>query len=213
MGQALLRLEPETAVVDPFDVPGGWRVGEPAWTVRRLVVAGHEPVEVRARGRARDADVVVGTAEPVATSTSAVTDGLAHTRDGRSRRYAVATGADGVVWIGRDGSAWGVREQEPLEAARTAAGDAGGPVVSPMPGTVTVVEVAEGDEVTAGTTLVVVEAMKMEHVLTAPADGTVRDLRARTGGTVARGDVLVVVEPATESSERGTSISTAEESG
>ncbi|TCK19938.1 acetyl/propionyl/methylcrotonyl-CoA carboxylase subunit alpha [Pseudonocardia endophytica] len=210
VGQALLRLEPDSAVVDPFDVPGGWRVGEAAWTTRRLVVAGHEPVEVRARGRARDAEIVVGDADPVRTSTSAVAGGLAHVRDGRSRRYAVATGADGVVWIARDGSAWGVREQEPLEAARTATDGGGGPVVSPMPGTVTVVEVAEGDQVTAGTTLVVVEAMKMEHVLTAPVDGTVRELRARTGGTVARGDVLVVVEPATESSERGTSTSSAE---
>ncbi len=213
MGQALLRLEPGTAVVDPFDVPGGWRVGEHAWTMRRLVVAGHEPVEVRARGRAGDAEIVVGSAEPVATSTSGFADGLTHTRDGRSRRYAVGTGADGVVWIARDGSAWGVREQEPLEAARTATDDGGGPVVSPMPGTVTVVEVADGDQVTAGQTLVVVEAMKMEHVLTAPVDGTVRELRARTGGTVARGDVLVTVEPASESSERGTSISTAEGSG
>ncbi|MDQ4119528.1 MAG: acetyl/propionyl/methylcrotonyl-CoA carboxylase subunit alpha [Actinomycetota bacterium] len=194
-GQALLRREPATAVVDPFDVPGGWRVGEPAWTTERMVVAGHEPVEVRARGRAGDAEIAVGDAGPVRTRTVRVPDGLAHTRDGRTRRYAIATGDDGVVWIARDGAVWGVREQEPLEAARTATDDGGGPVVSPMPGTVTVVEVAEGDRVTAGATLVVVEAMKMEHVLTAPVDGTVRELRARAGGTVARGDVLVMVEP------------------
>ncbi len=210
IGQALLRLEPGTGVVDPFDVPGGWRVGEPAWTTRRLVVAGHDAVEVRACGRARDAEIVVGDAEPVRTSTSALPGGISHSRDGRTRRYALATAPDGVVWIARDGSAWGVREQEPLEAARTAADDGGGPVVSPMPGTVTVVEVTDGQQVTAGQTLVVVEAMKMEHVLTAPVDGTVSELRARAGGTVARGDVLVVVEP-TESSERGTSIGTAQE--
>ena len=40
-----------------------------------------------------------------------------------------------------------------------------------MPGTVTVVQAAVGDEVAAGTPLLVVEAMKMEHVLTAPVDG------------------------------------------
>ena len=50
-------------VVDPFDVPGGWRVGEPAWTAWRMTVDGSSvnstgPVEVRARGRA--ADAVVG---------------------------------------------------------------------------------------------------------------------------------------------------------
>jgi acetyl-CoA/propionyl-CoA carboxylase biotin carboxyl carrier protein len=64
-----------------------------------------------------------------------------------------------------------------------------------MPGTVAAVEVAEGQAVTAGQRLLVVEAMKMEHVLVAPVDGTVRDLRAKPGATVARDAVLLVVEP------------------
>jgi acetyl-CoA/propionyl-CoA carboxylase biotin carboxyl carrier protein len=63
-----------------------------------------------------------------------------------------------------------------------------------MPGTVTVVDVAEGDTVVAGQRLVVVEAMKMEHVLTAPADGVVRELRARAGATVAKDAVLLHVQ-------------------
>ncbi|ALE75734.1 acetyl-COA carboxylase [Pseudonocardia sp. EC080610-09] len=221
-GQALLRLEPVSPseaprVVDPFDVPGGWRVGEPAWTVRRLVAAGADAAEVRVRGRAAGFDLALpgrdgedgatpasatGAAPVHRCRTAAVGPGaVEHTHDGRTRRYAVAQASDGVLWIGRDGHAWGVREQEPLEAARTAAEDDGGPVVSPMPGTVTVVEVAEGDTVTAGATLVVVEAMKMEHVLTAPVDGTVRELRARPGATVAKDAVLLVVEAAPEKEE------------
>ena len=97
-----------------------------------------------------------------------------------------------TLWIGRDGHAWAVREQAPEEAAAEAG--AGGPVVSPMPGTVTVVEVTEGQQVSAGDRLVVVEAMKMEHVLTAAVDGVVRQLRASAGSTVARDAVLLVVE-------------------
>ncbi len=67
---ALAALEPAGAVVDPFDVPGGWRVGEPAWTAWRMTMDGSSvnsagPVEVRARGRAADAVVAVGGAEPV----------------------------------------------------------------------------------------------------------------------------------------------------
>ena len=89
---------------------------------------------------------------------------------------------------------WAIREQEALEAAAEEAAGAGGPVLSPMPGTVTVVEVVEGQRVTAGQRLVAVEAMKMEHVLTAPVDGTVRELRARRGATVAKDAVLLVVE-------------------
>ncbi len=56
---ALAELEPTGAVVDPFDVPGGWRVGAPAWTTWRMALAGQDPVEVRAHGRAADAVVEV----------------------------------------------------------------------------------------------------------------------------------------------------------
>src|SRR3712207_4961194 len=47
-----LEAEPAGPVVDRFDVPDGWRLGEPAWTVRRLQAPGREPVTVRVRGRA-----------------------------------------------------------------------------------------------------------------------------------------------------------------
>jgi 3-methylcrotonyl-CoA carboxylase alpha subunit len=55
--------------------------------------------------------------------------------------------------------------------------------------------VAEGDAVTAGQRLMVLEAMKMEHALTAPFDGTVTELTATTGGQVQVEAVLCVVEP------------------
>ena len=198
---ALAALEPSGDVVDPFDVPGGWRVGEPAWTTWRMTVDGTEPVQVRARGRAAGAVVMAGGADPVRAQTaapgSAVQDGgrVPVTVDGTTRGYAVALDGD-TLWLGRDGQAWAVREQAPLDAAAAETAGSGGPVVSPMPGTVTLVEVAEGQAVTAGQRLVVVEAMKMEHVLAAPVDGTVRDLRAKPGVTVAKDAVLLVVEPA-----------------
>jgi acetyl-CoA/propionyl-CoA carboxylase biotin carboxyl carrier protein len=111
---------------------------------------------------------------------------------GITRGYVFAR--DGAtLWVGRDGYTWAVREQGRGEAAAPEAG-AGGPVVSPMPGTVTVVEVTEGQRVTAGDRLVVVEAMKMEHLLTAPVDGVVRGLRVEAGRTVARDAVLLIVE-------------------
>ncbi|GAA1839372.1 acetyl-CoA carboxylase biotin carboxylase subunit [Pseudonocardia ailaonensis] len=190
-GVALLDLEPAGDLVDPFDIPGGWRLGEDAWTTRTLVVSGHDPVEVRTRGRAANAELLIGE-ERVRTST-AVSGTVSHSQGGTTRGYATARAQDGTLWIARDGQAWAVREQEALDASAQADG-AGGPVLSPMPGTVTVVEVTEGQQVTAGQRLVVVEAMKMEHVLTAPVDGTVRELRARSGGTVAKDAVLLIVE-------------------
>ena len=190
-GIALLDLEPRGPVVDPFDIPGGWRVGEHAWTTRRVVAAGHDPVEVRSRGRAGSAELIIDRGAPLRASTTA---DHRHTQSGITRGYAVAWSDDGVLWVSRDGRSWAIREQEALEAAAEEAAGAGGPVLSPMPGTVTVVEVVEGQRVAAGQRLVAVEAMKMEHVLTAPVDGTVRELRARPGATVAKDAVLLVVE-------------------
>jgi 3-methylcrotonyl-CoA carboxylase alpha subunit len=72
---------------------------------------------------------------------------------------------------------------------------ADGAILSPMPGKVIAVDVAEGDSVTAGQRLMVLEAMKMEHALTAPFDGTVTELSASVGGQVQVEAVLAVVEP------------------
>ena len=75
---------------------------------------------------------------------------------------------------------------------------ADGAILAPMPGKVIAVDVAEGDTVTAGQRLVVLEAMKMEHALTAPFDGTVTELNASEGGQVQVEAVLCVVEPSEE---------------
>ena len=68
-------------------------------------------------------------------------------------------------------------------------------VKAPMPGKVIAVEVAEGDKIAAGDTLVVLEAMKMEHGLTAAVDGVVKSLDVELGEQVEDGQVLVVLEP------------------
>ena len=65
-----------------------------------------------------------------------------------------------------------------------------------MPGRITAVEVAAGDSVTKGQRLVTLEAMKMEHGLTAPFDGVVAELNAAPGAQVSEGTVLVRVEKA-----------------
>ena len=189
---ALLALEPSGPVVDPFALPGGWRIDEPAWTRWRLQAT--DPVEVHTRGRAAAAEVTVGSGKPIGAS--AWWDGadLVVTLDGITRHYTWAR--DGaVVWLGRDGHSWALSELEGARRVGLDAADAG-PVLAPMPGTVTAVEVDEGQQVTAGARLLVIEAMKMEHVLNAPIDGVVRELHVRPGGTVERDAVLAVVEPA-----------------
>ncbi|MCU1603729.1 MAG: Carbamoyl-phosphate synthase chain ATP-binding protein [Modestobacter sp.] len=189
----LVEAEPGGPVVDPWEVADGWRLGEPAWTVRRLQATGGEPVTVRVRGRAADAQVRVGDGEPL--TARAVRDGdlLRVTLDGVTCRYRVAH-VGGSVWLAAEGHVTAFREHERL--ARAVEGGAGGGVVtSPMPGTVTVVQVSLGDSVEAGTPLLVVEAMKMEHVLAAPIAGTVTELGVTAGRPVRLDERVAVVTP------------------
>ncbi|WP_040589337.1 biotin carboxylase N-terminal domain-containing protein [Sciscionella marina] len=72
-----------------------------------------------------------------------------------------------------------------------------GSLLAPMPGTVVRVEVDEDEHVAAGTIVVVLEAMKMEHSVTAPLDGVVREINVKIDQTVDTGAVLAVVEEPT----------------
>jgi biotin carboxyl carrier protein len=64
-----------------------------------------------------------------------------------------------------------------------------------MPGVASAVRIQVGDHVVAGQVLVVLEAMKMEHHITAPVDGTVTEVHVHAGSQVHNGEVLLVLEP------------------
>ncbi|MGY1750194.1 acetyl/propionyl/methylcrotonyl-CoA carboxylase subunit alpha [Modestobacter sp. SYSU DS0511] len=189
----LLEAEPAGPVVDPWDVPGGWRLGEPAWTVRRLQAPGGEPVEVRVRGRASSAQVRIGDGDPEPAGAVRDGDQLFVTLGGVTTRWTAAH-ADGTVWLAADGHVAALREHERLTGAVTATA-VDGAVTAPMPGTVTVLRASLGDEVAAGTPLLVVEAMKMEHVLTAPVAGVVTELPVTAGQSVRLDERVAVVTP------------------
>ena len=69
-----------------------------------------------------------------------------------------------------------------------------GSLRAPWPGTVVAVHVAVGDEVAAGQELLVIEAMKMQHVVRADRAGRVESLPVEAGGTVDVGVTLVVIQ-------------------
>jgi len=94
-----------------------------------------------------------------------------------------------VIFVG--GHAQVFTRLPPLGAS---AGASDGAILSPMPGKVVSVSVKAGDTVTRGQTLLVLEAMKMEHALAAPFDGVVAELTAVAGGQVSEGVVLVRLE-------------------
>ncbi|MEC9267440.1 MAG: acetyl/propionyl/methylcrotonyl-CoA carboxylase subunit alpha [Pseudomonadota bacterium] len=82
---------------------------------------------------------------------------------------------------------------DPLAAA-TGADQSDHALTAPMPGKVTAVFVKKGDAVTAGTSLMILEAMKMEHTIKAPADGVIETLPYAEGDQVGDGAVLVTFE-------------------
>ncbi|MFG2179353.1 acetyl/propionyl/methylcrotonyl-CoA carboxylase subunit alpha [Streptomyces abikoensis] len=190
--------------VDPFSVPSGWRLGgEAAWTPHHFRVPGHAPVTVRVRDSAAGTEFLLG--DEAATPRSAK---LLPSRgpgerttvelDGTTRTLTVTRTPDGGTWLAHQGDTWHLVPYDPVLAALTGggAGAHAGTLTAPMPGTVTVVKAAVGDEVEAGQSLLVVEAMKMEHVIAAPHAGTVTELDVTPGSTVAMDQVLAVVTPA-----------------
>jgi len=91
-----------------------------------------------------------------------------------------------------NGEAWEFAAPRSGDGGGAAAGD--GSIVAPMPGRVVSVDIAEGEAVTKGQRLMVLEAMKMEQALLAPFDGTVSSLKAEAGGQVAEGTILATIE-------------------
>jgi oxaloacetate decarboxylase alpha subunit/pyruvate carboxylase subunit B len=80
----------------------------------------------------------------------------------------------------------------PVEESAPAAVE-GTPMLAPMPGMIVSYEKKEGDSVSEGETVVILEAMKMENGLAAPADGVVKGIKYESGDSVGKGDVLCVI--------------------
>jgi acetyl-CoA/propionyl-CoA carboxylase biotin carboxyl carrier protein len=123
--------------------------------------------------------------------------------DGVAMAWGIARDGD-TLWVGQDGFSWPLRIldreaelREKLAAIERESHPASPELRSPMPGTVVSVSVADGDTVDEGQTVVTVEAMKMEHRLTASVAGVV-SISARPGDLVKLDQLLARIETSTE---------------
>jgi biotin carboxyl carrier protein len=111
---------------------------------------------------------------------------------------ATVTEQDGGYLVDVDGERHAIQvEEESRYLIRTRGGqnpDRGQVLKAPMPGKVTLIEVAVGQAVAPGDGLIVLEAMKMENEFKAQVAGTVKEIRVAVGQPVNPGDVLVVIE-------------------
>ena len=124
--------------------------------------------------------------------------------DGRLRERVTAVELDGRrfdVTVLAPEPPWAALAERRRERTAARAGGAGGrdAIVSPMQGTVLSVEIEDGDAVTAGQVICVVEAMKMENEVHALRAGVVSELSVRAGEPIGTGQVICVVEPEQES--------------
>jgi propionyl-CoA carboxylase alpha chain len=168
-------------------LPSGWRnvASQPQRT--SFEVAG-ETVEVAYR-LTRDGLVAAGHegVELVSASPGEVVLAVR----GVERRLAVAAHAD-AVYV--DGDGWSVSLRLLPRFPDPSAAVAAGSLVAPMPGSVVAVHVAAGDRVVTGQRLLVLEAMKMQHPVTAPADGVLTSVDVTVGAQVDSGALLAVID-------------------
>jgi acetyl-CoA/propionyl-CoA carboxylase biotin carboxyl carrier protein len=176
-----------------WNVPDGWRLGEAAPSVFRLKVAGSaRAFTVSVAGPPSHAMLSVDGGTVIAGSAEVRGDSARVLLDGRSIATPFARSGDGLTLF-TGGRSWQIDSL--AHAPRRGTDAATAPELrSPMPGSVVAIPVSDGDEVTAGTAIVVVEAMKMEHVLRAVGDGRVQ-LRVSVGSQVKSDEVLATVIP------------------
>jgi len=188
---ALARTLELSGGADPWDALVSWRIDGPAPLRWRLEPGGGgESQEVVVAGdRVR---VAKGPAR-VASAQPGDGDELTVTLDGERRSWAHARDGD-LTWVGLAGRAWGFREERVV--LRGGSASAGASLEAPMPGNVLAVNVDEGDAVSEGDVLVVLESMKMELQVVAPSDGVVGELAVSQGEQVELGQPLVAVGPA-----------------
>ena len=124
---------------------------------------------------------------------------IEHVADGQltfildGRKIDAYVSADGKRrWVSIGGQTW-MLEKSSGAARGSAGGASSGRLLAPMPGQIRAVNVSEGEMVTKGQTLIVLEAMKMEIRIQAPMEGVVARLAVEVGQTVEREEMLAEV--------------------
>ncbi|MCW2769191.1 MAG: acetyl/propionyl-CoA carboxylase subunit alpha [Aeromicrobium sp.] len=116
--------------------------------------------------------------------------------DGVTETFVVAVGAGWVDVDGPHGSIDLVPVPTFVDPADVVAA---GSLLAPMPATVVSVDVTDGQQVSQGDVIVVLEAMKMQHTITAPTGGVLTQLSVTAGSQVESGAVLAVIETGEQS--------------
>jgi len=185
-------LAPSTPPVSPWDVADGFRLGLPS-VIRVSLRNGDRTIDAAISESSQ-----AGATVTVNGETTVLTRGTAQaplqswqSRGDGTRADVLLSSHRITVWRGAERVRYSLLDGSELEAAATVHP---GSLSTPLPGVVVSIAVKEGDLVSAGQTLLVIEAMKMEHAIKAPRAGKVTALKFRVGDRVREGSTLAEVE-------------------
>ena len=175
----------------PWHRSDGWRLNDDSWSTFRFAEGGHEhSVTVHYRKSGYLFDLPGGSA---AVAGSMDRDGTISARIGDTLCRGAAARAGNEVAVFEGGKSWRLAIVDPLAAvADVEAGVES--LTAPMPGKIIAVKVDAGAKVERGQALLVMEAMKMEHTIRAPADGIVEKIHFKVGEQVDEGVELIHFE-------------------
>ena len=175
----------------PWHRSDGWRLNDDSWSTFRFAEGGHEhSVTVHYRKGGYLFDLPAG---GLAVAGSMAADGTISARIGDTVCHGAAARVGGELTIFEGGKSWRLAIVDPLAAvADVEAGVES--LTSPMPGKIIAVKIEAGAKVERGQALLVMEAMKMEHTIRAPADGIVEKIHYKVGEQVDEGVELIHFE-------------------
>ncbi|HYH18696.1 MAG TPA: acetyl/propionyl/methylcrotonyl-CoA carboxylase subunit alpha [Azospirillum sp.] len=176
----------------PWHIASGWRLNDDNHHDLRLK-DGDALREVTVHFRPDGYEVELTGSAPIVVTRATLENGaLSAVIDGvRVRATVVCQGAD--LTILSDGAVWRLQLDDPMARAAEQEGGSGR-LTAPMPGTVIRVLVEAGQAVERGAPLMLLEAMKMEHTIKAPASGTVSAVHFAVGDQVSEGMELLVLD-------------------
>lgn len=175
----------------PWHARDGWRMNLSAARTISFM-DGETLVESRVRYLGERWEISLGGETTVASGRKLEGDRFAVELDDR-RLIASVVAVDDKRTVFLQGSTYSLLRDDPLH--RVDAGDShGGGLTAPMPGKVVALLAQPGQKVDKGTPLLILEAMKMEHTITAPAAGTLKAFCYAAGEQVADGAALVEFE-------------------
>jgi 3-methylcrotonyl-CoA carboxylase alpha subunit len=178
----------------PWHHTNGWRLNDDN---HHDIILRHNDIELTVKVHYRDFGYICDLPDggTVRVEQARHDDGkVSATLDGIRKRADIRRVANSLT-IFRPGKIDKLEIFDPAQNAGANAGN-GSNLNAPMPGKIIAVMAKTGDAVLAGDKLVIMEAMKMEHTITAPVSGTVREVYFAVGDQVGDGNELIAIEEA-----------------